>query len=99
VKTNGTWGSFSAPILWSHYGKDGKDGDGVQYIFTVTDGTVPANPTPDDYETNSEYQNGRNDEYVPQDPNNKFIWKDDPVTLTDKDPVCWMCIRRFRNGL
>lgn len=32
-KTEGVWGKFIQPFLWSKYGEDGVDGDGVEYIF------------------------------------------------------------------
>ena len=32
-KTDGVWGKFTQPFLWSKYGEDGVDGDGVEYIF------------------------------------------------------------------
>ena len=32
-KTEGVWGTFIQPFLWSKYGEDGVDGDGVEYIF------------------------------------------------------------------
>ena len=32
-KTDGVWGTFIPPFLWSKYGEDGVDGDGVEYIF------------------------------------------------------------------
>jgi hypothetical protein len=28
-----TFESFSDPILWSKYGVNGRDGDGVEYVF------------------------------------------------------------------
>lgn len=27
------WGDWSKPVLWSHYGHNGTDGDGVEYIY------------------------------------------------------------------
>ena len=27
------WGDWTQPVLWSHYGHNGTDGDGVEYIF------------------------------------------------------------------
>ncbi len=33
---NQTWGNFSAPVLWSHWGTNGMDGDGVEYVFMRT---------------------------------------------------------------
>lgn len=32
-KTNGNWGSWSTPALWSKYGVNGQDGDGIEYIY------------------------------------------------------------------
>lgn len=32
-KTDSVWGTFIQPFLWSKYGEDGVDGDGVEYIF------------------------------------------------------------------
>ena len=33
---NGNWTKFSTPILWSHYGVNGIDGDGVEYCYVRT---------------------------------------------------------------
>lgn len=30
------WGTFTSPVLWSKYGEQGMDGDGVEYIFART---------------------------------------------------------------
>lgn len=35
--TNGQWGPYCAPFIWSMWGEDGIDGDGVEYIFIVAD--------------------------------------------------------------
>lgn len=32
-KTDSVWGKFTKPFLWSKFGEDGVDGDGVEYIF------------------------------------------------------------------
>ena len=32
--SEGVISSWSGPTLWSHYGKDGKDGDGIEYIYS-----------------------------------------------------------------
>lgn len=31
-----TWNSFSTPFIWSKWGEDGVDGDGIEYIYYVT---------------------------------------------------------------
>ena len=42
---NGTWSEWSKPFIWSKWGEDGTDGDGVEYIFrifgTKADGRYP----------------------------------------------------------
>ena len=43
--SNSVWGDFSKPFLWSKYGEDGVDGDGVEYIFYRTEGTTAADFT------------------------------------------------------
>ena len=34
--TNQQWGPFEQPIIWSHYGRNGIDGDGTEYVFIRT---------------------------------------------------------------
>ena len=34
---NGQWGPYCAPFIWSMWGEDGIDGDGVEYIFIIAD--------------------------------------------------------------
>ena len=43
----GTWSNFYGPILWSAYGKQGTDGDGVEYIYYANaEGIAPATNLP-----------------------------------------------------
>ena len=58
------WGNWSTPSIWSKYGVNGQDGDGVQYIYMLNKGTLPVNPTPADYSTNDAYQEVNN-EWLP----------------------------------
>lgn len=30
------WKAFEGPFVWSSYGKDGRDGDGVEYVFYLS---------------------------------------------------------------
>lgn len=39
--TGGTWGDFSDPKPLSHWGRNGEDGDGVEYVFLLTKNDVP----------------------------------------------------------
>ena len=36
-KESDPWDYDPMPIIWAHWGEDGTDGDGVEYIFTTTD--------------------------------------------------------------
>lgn len=81
------------PALWSKYGVNGKDGDGVEYIYTRNhDGIKPSNPTPlnwedpeSDYQTNSEIAD--------------FIegWYDDPQGVDADNEYEWVSVRKY-NG-
>ena len=44
------WGGWNGPTIWSKYGENGQDGDGVQYIFLKNKGESPKNPTPFGYD-------------------------------------------------
>ena len=37
------WEYDPSPVLWAHWGEDGTDGDGVEYIFTTTTEDIPDN--------------------------------------------------------
>lgn len=71
VKTNGVWGKWIGPVLWSHYGENGTDGDGVEYIFTKTSSGAPIE-NPSSWYTNEQSKaNGKDD-------NGKCSWENDP---------------------
>ena len=102
-ETTSTWGNFTDPILWAKYGEKGKDGDGVQYIFTTTDvNQAPKNPIVNlpNYENDSDYQNTEGDEYIPStEVSGGQIWDDNPIELDgDAKKYCWVSIRKYRNG-
>lgn len=60
IKTDGVWGKWIGPILWSHYGENGTDGDGVEYIFTKTSTGTPSDPS--SWYTNEQSKaNGKDD--------------------------------------
>ena len=40
-KGSDTWGAFSDPFIWSHWGRNGMDGDGTEYVFIRTKNNVP----------------------------------------------------------
>lgn len=62
---NKVWGQWEEPFIWSKYGVNGQDGDGIQYIFLKNRGELPENPTPVDFQTNTAYQN-KDNEWIPE---------------------------------
>lgn len=95
-KKDGKWTVFSQPALWSKWGDNGQDGDGVQYIFyrTATNND-PDNPTPNDTSSDAYQETGDFEgiEYVPGGG-----WTDDPQGVTKELQYEWVCQRKFRGG-
>jgi len=83
------WTTFSTPTLWSKYGENGMDGDGVEYIFcSYHSATGIQNP---DYNT----YNGKsftNDDFVPQG------WTDDPMSPTESNAYVFVSQRKQVGG-
>ena len=61
IKTNGVWGEWIGPVLWSHYGENGTDGDGVEYIFTKTSTGTPISDPSSWYNNEQSKANGKDD--------------------------------------
>lgn len=92
VKSGNVWNVYSSPSLWSKYsfdgtpGEDGKDGSGVEYIYTRTESedrsklpAVPPASTPYD---------------DPPEP-----WTDDPVGVDYTYRFEWVSKRTSENGV
>ena len=95
------WNDWEGPALWSKYGVNGKDGDGVEYIYTLTTkysqpytpGTIAA--------SNSPTANFQDREFIPAQTNNKgekneFPWTDNPNDVTLLIPYQWVSVRKFK---
>ena len=88
--TTGKWGKWEGAYIWSKYGVNGQDGDGVQYIFMRTKkGTPPINPTPMGYddpqsEIYANYQN-KDTEWVPASGTSYYNYNNELVKLTDDE--------------
>ena len=86
-----SWSAFSDPILWSNYGVQGIDGDGVQYVYKLFDHELPAAeresniPSMPDKPT----QDG---EWIPSG------WSDDPLAPTTDMPFCYCSVIKKING-
>lgn len=84
-KENGTWSEWHGPTVWSRWGVDGKDGDGIEYIYTRTNNAVaPLTPVVD-----TESEDFQKDEYVPSG------WTDDPTGVDSTYKWEWICTRRY----
>lgn len=81
---NGVWNNWSTPVMWSKYGVNGKDGDGVEYIYKLNNtGVAPDRPT----------EVSQEPEFVPDG------WTDNPSGISASNKYEWVCIRKFRDGL
>ena len=71
TKSNGAWGPWTGPFVWSAFGQRGMDGDGVEYVFirttiftapTITDAAVQdAEQYPEVANYSSSYNTGEID--------------------------------------
>ena len=61
IKIDGVWGEWIGPVLWSHYGENGTDGDGVEYIFTKTSTGTPISDPQGWYNNEQSKANGKDD--------------------------------------
>lgn len=88
-KTDDGWSDFSTPVLWSRWAVDGKDGDGVEYIYKrTTEGIAPDVPVAGtDYDIDS--TNYQEDDYVPTG------WTDNPTGVDSTYMFEWVAIRRY----
>ena len=105
---NKKWGAWQGPTIWSQYGVNGQDGDGVQYIYIRNKGNAPLNPTPLNWETDSSYQ-AKDMEWVPtgdyKNIYNEDIkiteenqWTDNPQGVTSAYMFEWVASRKYRKG-
>lgn len=92
------WGPWGGPVIWASWGEDGIDGDGIEYIFAVTQRyEKPSNlPKSTDVELAPHWQHpeiwdcirelGLTSRYAP--------WTDDPKDVGPNEPYEWVSIRR-----
>lgn len=87
----GTWGQFVGPTLWSHYGHNGTDGDGIEYIFyAAADGHTYGDSDPSAWSITTEGFQDR--EYIAANSG----WQDDPIVIENlgQGAKQWVSIRR-----
>lgn len=87
--TNGDWSEFYGPTIWSKWGADGRDGDGVEYIYQKTVTSIPpVRPTGISQDA----------EYIPPSAEGEQPWTDNPQGTSESFPYEWVSIRKFKNG-
>lgn len=90
-KANDVWskwkplGDNQKPLIWSHFGVNGTDADGIEYIY-YAEKDVPSD-NPNSWYTNQQSIDGNVDANGMQYNSNNYIpkdskWKQDPVDLT-----------------
>lgn len=91
----GKWEDFSTPALWSKFGTDGRDGDGVEYIYQLCK-TATAPVTPGDVpSSNSPTEDYQQPEFIPQHAEGEEPWTDSPRGVTEEFPYEFVSIRKF----
>lgn len=93
----GNWSGWSVPVIWSKWGVNGTDGDGVEYIYKINNGELLDNPTPDDTSTDEYQSKGeyKDKEYVPT----HLGWTDNPTGVSPTNTHEWVCVRKQKNGV
>lgn len=82
---DGTWSAFVGPIVWSHYGHNGTDGDGIEYIFCAKPDGQTYTSDPSTWPVSQEREYIANNE-----------WTDDPVDIENllQGARQWVSIRK-----
>lgn len=88
LQTDGSWSEWEGPTIWSKWGVNGKDGDGVEYIYQRT--KLPASPK--EITDNNPDQ----DEYKPQSAPGEQPWTDDPKGVSEEFKYEWVSKRKYK---
>lgn len=88
LQTDGSWSEWSSPTIWSKWGVNGKDGDGVEYIYQRT--KLPASPK--EITDNNPDQ----DEYIPQSAPGEQPWTDNPTGVSKEFQYEWVSQRKYK---
>lgn len=88
LQTDGSWSEWSSPTIWSKWGVNDKDGDGVEYIYQIT--KLPASPK--EITDNNPDQ----DEYIPQSAPGEQPWTDNPTGVSKEFQYEWVSQRKYK---
>lgn len=84
TKTDDLWSDWNGPTVWSKWGANGKDGDGVEHIYKrTTTNLSPDRPT----------EVSQEDDFVPEG------WTDDPTGVNENNMYEWVCVRKYKEGI
>lgn len=104
------WSEWSDCIIWSKWGEDGMDGDGVEYIYLITpDKTNEGEPVNTNYVLNyftPDRNTALNDEKYQQDEfcfnddwgYEGYDWTDEPKDVSKSEPLEWVMIRKKKKN-
>ena len=104
-----SWTEFTEPVIWSHWGSNGEDGDGVEYIFKHFEEEVDWSQIDDDRNpANWEISNSPGEYLGPIIDNIDYRWNDNPQgvgsfidELTNEEKIFkyeYVSIRKYLNG-
>ena len=106
-KKDGIWSRFSVPTIWSHYGENGTDGDGVEYVFARTKIKNAPYVTSNDDDRDDSNRTYLDDEYLPLvtvEGNNwlygntkKSRCTDNPAGISSEWPYEWVLKRKKKS--
>lgn len=84
TKTDDLWSDWNGPTVWSKWGANGKDGDGVEHVYKrTTTNLSPDRPT----------EVSQEDDFVPEG------WTDDPTGVNENNMYEWVCVRKYKEGI
>lgn len=101
------WSKWSNCTIWSKWGEDGMDGDGVEYIYLVTPAEINGIPTTSGhvkdtmvptYSLDGDYQKDEfcfNDEWGFEG----YDWTDEPRDVGPGEPMEWVMVRKQKDGV
>ena len=96
-KNNGVWSAYCKPTIWSMWGEDGVDGDGVEYIFCITAqpsiGAFAAEIPLTQQAVNELGASYQVDDWLPLNGNGN--WTDNPLSVDEQQPYEWVAIRKY----
>lgn len=100
------WSKWSNCTIWSKWGEDGMDGDGIEYIYLVTPAEINGIPTTSGhvkdtlvptYSLDGDYQK---DEFCFNDKwgFEGYDWTDEPRDVGPGEPMEWVMVRKQKDG-